>query len=228
MGKYSAGIATQEKIVNSAKKLFYSNGYKKTTIKDICEDADVLRTVFCYYFRDKGDLADHISDYINDKISKALFQEILSNHQPIDDLLLSIYSSTWFFYNIMCDIHLNVFYAEVLVDNSKMLLGNDFYRKIFQSLYRCCGKKPNSKEFELFFTYSTAVPGVFLYRYLTKSFQLTKEEIVEYLHRKVLCSLDIPEQKQDQIIADAFVMVKASKISFKEIFLEPYFIKQTN
>jgi hypothetical protein len=44
MGKYSAGIATQEKIVNSAKKLFYSNGYKKTTIKIFVKTLSFWRT----------------------------------------------------------------------------------------------------------------------------------------------------------------------------------------
>ncbi|MFA0814719.1 MAG: TetR/AcrR family transcriptional regulator [Anaerofustis sp.] len=222
MGKYSAGIATQEKIVNAAKKIFYENGYEKTTIKQICEEAEVLRTVFTYYFSDKSALADHISNYLNLKIMDELIKEATVRNNKTEGLLMDIYASMWFFYNIMSDEHLNRFYAEVLSNNTKLLMGDRYYRTIFQQMYRKSGKNPDSKEFELFFTYSTASPGVFLHHYLIKSSDLTKNEIVEFLNRQVLKSLDIPESEQDTIIEMSFRMIQESDVSFKDLFLSPY------
>ncbi len=228
MGKYNAGIATQEKIVNAAKKIFYEHGYEKTTIKQICEEADVLRTVFTYYFPDKIALADHISNYLNIKLMHALISEQNMRSEKIDDILLFIYASMWFFYNIMSDLHLTRFYAEVLGNNTKILMGDQYYRDLFKKMYLSCGKNPESKEFELFFTYSTASPGVFLYHYLMKSSDLTKEEIVTFLNRQVLNGLGVPEKKREDIILKSLEMIQESDLDFKNVFLSPYTLETYN
>lgn len=228
MGKYNAGIATQEKIVNAAKKIFYENGYEKTTIKQICEEADVLRTLFTYYFPDKIALADYISNYLNIKLMNELTDEQNERVEKSEDILVLIYGSMWFFYSIMSDVHLNRFYAEVLGNNAKILMGDHYYRKIFQDMYLSCGKNPQSKEFELFFTYSTASPGVFLYHYLMKSSDLTKEEIVTFLNRQVLNGLGVPIQKREDIILKSLEMIQESNVDFKKIFLSPYTLEAYN
>lgn len=225
MGKYNAGIATQENIVNAAKIVFYEKGYEKATIKEICAEAKVLRTVFTYYFKDKAEIADHISNYLNIKIMNSLHAEIIKRNEKSDDLLFAVYMSSWFFYNIMCDENLNRFYAEMLSNNFKILLGDRYYRKLFSDLFKYCGKDFHSKEFELFFTYSTSPPGIFLYHYLTKTSDLTKEEIVEYLGRRVLSGLSISTELQDKIMAEAFRLLHNSKVSFKKLFFEPYTIQ---
>ncbi len=225
MGKYNAGIATQENIVNAAKIVFYKKGYEKATIKEICEEAKVLRTVFTYYFKNKADIADLILNYLNIKIREALQIELNEFNESIDDLLINVYGSLWFFYQVMCDENLNRFYAEVLSNNIKMLLGDRCYRKFFSDMYKFCNKDPNCKEFDLFFTYSTSSPGIYLYHYLTKSSDLTKEEIVEYLNRRVLSGLYIPTELQDKLIADAFRLLHNSKVNLKKLFFEPYTIQ---
>ncbi|MFZ7132422.1 MAG: TetR/AcrR family transcriptional regulator [Eubacteriales bacterium] len=222
MGNYTSGLITQEKIVNSAKRLFYEFGYKKTTIKAICEDAKVLRTVFVYYFKDKAEIADFISNLMNSALMNALMIELRMKDEALDELVFNIYSSAWFFIKIMSDININRFYAEVLGSNSNMLLGDAFYRSLFKKMYRACGKNTESKEFELFFTYNTSPPGAFLNQYLEGLVDLTKEEIAEFMSRQVLSGLSIEGKRQEDIIETVLSKVQESKINFKEIFLSPY------
>ena len=50
MPLYKKGIESKNKIYQSAKKMFYEYGYKKTTIEKIAEDADVPVGLVTYYF----------------------------------------------------------------------------------------------------------------------------------------------------------------------------------
>ena len=47
---------SKEKILNSAIKLFATNGFDGTSIRDICKDAGVNVCMISYYFGGKKDL----------------------------------------------------------------------------------------------------------------------------------------------------------------------------
>jgi AcrR family transcriptional regulator len=64
----SKGQATKDRIVKSALRLFHRQGYKQTTIDDICEASGVKRGNLFYYFDNKEEIA-HAA------ISKALGKE---------------------------------------------------------------------------------------------------------------------------------------------------------
>ena len=49
MAKYIPGIETKEKLMNSAKYLFYEKGFNKTTIQDIANVSGIRRSLFFYY-----------------------------------------------------------------------------------------------------------------------------------------------------------------------------------
>lgn len=51
---------TKERISRTAFELFEKNGFRKTTIPAICEAADVSRSTFFHYFKNKGAI---LSDY---------------------------------------------------------------------------------------------------------------------------------------------------------------------
>ncbi|MCQ4822927.1 helix-turn-helix domain-containing protein, partial [Eubacterium callanderi] len=53
----------------SAKKIFYQNGYDKTTVKDIITDARTKQGLLNYYFGAKENLAVQIyKDFCNDVV----------------------------------------------------------------------------------------------------------------------------------------------------------------
>jgi TetR/AcrR family transcriptional repressor of nem operon len=53
----SRGEATKATIIGAARHLFKYQGYKKTTIDDICEAASIKRGNLYFYFRSKEELA---------------------------------------------------------------------------------------------------------------------------------------------------------------------------
>ena len=56
---------TREKIVNTAWKLFYEEGFGETTINDIIREADISKGTFYYYFRSKDDLLSTLSEILD-------------------------------------------------------------------------------------------------------------------------------------------------------------------
>lgn len=60
MGKYENGISTHQVILDTAKKLFYTNGYESTSIEDICREAHVRRSSLYYHFKTKDQILDQV------------------------------------------------------------------------------------------------------------------------------------------------------------------------
>ena len=56
---------TREKIINTAWKLFYEEGFGETTINDILREADITKVTFYYYFRSKYDLLSTLSEILD-------------------------------------------------------------------------------------------------------------------------------------------------------------------
>ncbi len=71
----SKGQATKERIFRSALKLFHHQGYKQTTIDDICEASGVKRGNLFYYFDSKEQIAHAAISHALDK-EKAFFDSI--------------------------------------------------------------------------------------------------------------------------------------------------------
>ncbi len=61
---------TEEKIIESAEKLFYQKGKAGTSMQDIADDAAINRTLLNYYFRSK------------DQLFEAVFRNALSGFLP--------------------------------------------------------------------------------------------------------------------------------------------------
>jgi AcrR family transcriptional regulator len=105
-------LSAEEKILNSARRVFLLYGFQATTIKRIATDAKVSKTAIHYYYRSKEKLYDNvvreigreILDYRNDtdgnlsvglfvlnefKSNRVLFVKALNNYNKLkwDDIL---------------------------------------------------------------------------------------------------------------------------------------------
>lgn len=56
---------TREKIIKTAWKLFYEEGFAETTINDIIREADISKGTFYYYFNSKDDLLSTLSEVLD-------------------------------------------------------------------------------------------------------------------------------------------------------------------
>ncbi|MBR2801515.1 MAG: TetR/AcrR family transcriptional regulator [Erysipelotrichaceae bacterium] len=62
---YKTGVETRLRILENAKRLFYRNGYKQTSVDMICRASDAKLGTFTYYFPKKNDLLSVIySEYM--------------------------------------------------------------------------------------------------------------------------------------------------------------------
>ncbi|MBC3795568.1 TetR/AcrR family transcriptional regulator [Acetobacterium tundrae] len=61
---YEKGVQTRNHLYQTAKQLFYTQGYEKTRIKDIVETAGMPIGLFTYYFKTKDNIVHEIySEY---------------------------------------------------------------------------------------------------------------------------------------------------------------------
>lgn len=56
------GEATKDKLIKTARYLFKHQGYKNTTIDNICTASDIRRGNLYFYFKSKEDLAHAVID----------------------------------------------------------------------------------------------------------------------------------------------------------------------
>ena len=56
---------TREKIIKTAWKLFYEEGFAETTINDIIREADISKGTFYYYFNSKDDMLGTLSEVLD-------------------------------------------------------------------------------------------------------------------------------------------------------------------
>lgn len=81
---------TKERIFQTAFRLFEENGFRKTTIPDICEEAHVSRSTFFHYFKSKAAILSEyrfgFADYL-EKASRELPPD-LSGKEKVRRLLL--------------------------------------------------------------------------------------------------------------------------------------------
>ncbi len=57
MANKKKGMETRKLIVRTATRLFYERGFADVTVKDICDEADIPKSLYYYYYKDKMELA---------------------------------------------------------------------------------------------------------------------------------------------------------------------------
>ena len=77
---------TKSRIVTSAWKLFYEQGYDSTTIDDIVEDSCTSKGSFYHYFKSKDDLPASLS-YLFDEKYAELAESMPPHMLPMDKLV---------------------------------------------------------------------------------------------------------------------------------------------
>lgn len=80
------GRNTKGRIVCAAWKLFYEQGYEKTTVEDIIFESETSRGSFYHYFSGKDDLLGSLSMIFDDKYEE--LKNTLSEDMPTDEKLV--------------------------------------------------------------------------------------------------------------------------------------------
>ena len=211
-----AGIRTKELIVNTAKKLFYEFGYDDVSITQICQEADITRTKFFYYFKNKEEIADFVCNDVLRNCEIKYFNIVLKLYSK--NLAVGVGVAIYvYFASIIENENLLRFYSEVLKSNTASLIGNASYRSILAMLASKAGLDKES--FDIYYIATTSVPGTLLYAYKTGVLK-DKEEVLNFILQTAIAPLF--KTKADRIISDVVSDVKGFRIDLATEFLSEY------
>ncbi len=180
-----AGAQTKELIVNTAKRLFYDVGFNDVSLSQICNEAGITRTKYFYYFKNKEELADLISNDVIRYCENTMGSSILKKYYK-DPTTGAGVATYLYFRAIMADENLLRFYTEVLQSNSASLIGNNSYRSMLMML-ALKSKLPKS-QFDIYYIATTSLPGPILYAY-GNGLLKDKDVILDYLLKSAIYPL---------------------------------------
>lgn len=173
---YDKGVQTRNHLYQTAKQIFYSQGYEKTKIKDIVQVADTPLGLFTYYFKTKDNLVHEIySEYykqINDFI----------DHLTIDGLDNSIFRhallSQIYFDRILSNDNNRRFYYEILKKASNYRIAGDFIRSIYRRYIEEYHLVISEKEFDNYLYIDFGGRREYFLNYFEKPLNDTVEEMI--------------------------------------------------
>ena len=67
----------RESLLDSAFSLFINNGFSKTSISDIVNNAGVAKGTFYLYFKDKYDIRNHLIAHKASQVFQAAYSDLL-------------------------------------------------------------------------------------------------------------------------------------------------------
>ncbi len=117
--KIKSTQSSKEKIFNTAKKMMYENGYKKTTIEKIAQNAGVPKGLVTYYYKKEKIVSDLYLDFyirVENRVASCLGEK-LENHFQRHFILSKI------FYNVILkdknntELYMEIVENELLTDN---------------------------------------------------------------------------------------------------------------
>ena len=73
----------RESLLDSAFSLFIDNGFNKTSISDIVNNAGVAKGTFYLYFKDKYDIRNHLIAHKASQIFQAAYADLLRHPDTV-------------------------------------------------------------------------------------------------------------------------------------------------
>lgn len=213
---YSAGIQTRKKILSSAKKLFYVNGFKKTSLQQIAKDAGIRQSLLYYYFESKDTLATEIFLELNVTHDRMILDEIKRRKLIISKTVeRSLYVASYF---RLCLLNQNLaaFIAEV---NEIDLQYNDAFT---QSAYKAIiDDNPSSLDettFEFIVIQNLGINTLLFRLFTTNILKATIDEIIRFKVIQLLKSLSIRKERINILLEEIFNLEKDIQFNLIDYF----------
>ncbi len=126
---------TKNKIVKTAWKLFYEQGYENTTVDQIIKECKISKGVFYYYYNAKDELLSSLS-YMFDEEYKRMMDTFPQGMNSFDQLILMSKQLFKFIEdNVPVDILALLYSSQVIKKGEKHLLDqNRYYYKAIKQV----------------------------------------------------------------------------------------------
>lgn len=175
---YQKGIETRNRIIQSAKILFYENGYNKTTVKMIKNHSQVSLSAIPYYFKKKDEIVKVIyNSFLRDIYS--FLDEIIT--KDIDSYLKHFYASKIYYYLIFKDENNDRFYYEVSVVESNYELLDPIMGKINKNYAADFNIEKTEEQFKLIRMCDSGSRREILQNYYNRSIDITVDELIDFI-----------------------------------------------
>lgn len=117
MRRKTKGEMTKERIYNSAKELFYKQGYNTTTIQQIADHSETTLGSMTYHFATKETFVAKIFDVYLNSIHESLNKKLIG-YKPINSFETHFYLTMVWYHHLLNDQHVNNFYYEISQNDS--------------------------------------------------------------------------------------------------------------
>ncbi len=156
MANKKKGMETRKLIVRTATRLFYERGFADVTVKDICDEADIPKSLYYYYYKDKMELATLMWRAFLVEAYKAASDDGKYSAQSEDEMDRSVFYIAYSLSLFKDEQLLRIFSEAVYEMPAFWFSGNGI--SFGASAYQSRGTKLSRKEFELMSSYLGTLP----------------------------------------------------------------------
>jgi len=213
---YATGIQTREKILNSAKKLFYENGFARVTLQQIAKEAGIRQSLLYYYFEGKDTIATEIFLEFNVTHDKMIVDEIKQKNLKISKTVeRSLYVASYF---RLCLLHpkLAAFIAEV--NEIDLQYKDAFTHNAYKAIINDNPSSLDETPFEFIVIQNIGINTLIFRLFTTNQLKATVDEIVRYKVILLLKSLSIEKEQINQILNEVFELEKNMQFDLIDYF----------
>lgn len=177
MSNYSAGLERKEIIINQAKRMFYDQGFKEVTMKEICISLNISQSLIFHYFKDKVDLVTAIYDWANDLLMDEIFSVLCKTYNDKSALVKELAHNGMIIKSIMDDANLYRFYAEMALVNPLFMRSAKNIQRNLKFNKRFKINKSNA-ELEMDNIYAASSAHLMLNMYLNKEMKISQRKFI--------------------------------------------------
>ncbi|GFZ24360.1 hypothetical protein CMETHOX_22830 [Lacrimispora indolis] len=201
MPKYKKGLLTDIHIIESAKKLFYENGFHKTSIRDICSLANIKIGTFTYYYKKKEDLIKSIyADYL---MNHYVLVDSAARDSYLNSLQKNAYAILPYYIGLFDDPKTIKFHQEVLSMGSLYDYMHLNLKRIYHSFIRDLHLDITERELSYISSADLGVRRELTLEYINGEFDGDCTELFKQIYTMMGRLFKIPERLMQQYIVEA-------------------------
>ncbi|MBF7095913.1 TetR/AcrR family transcriptional regulator [Alkalibacter mobilis] len=223
MPVYKTGEKSRNKIIDACKELFYLNGFKKTTYKDICEKASSNPGLINYYFKTKKKIGEIIYGNFYVEIKAGVEDFLIENYGEYDLQVGTCIEILVINALLKRDENLERFYYDMCIE------GVEYDMKILKYFYRLHVdryKLPLTEEqIRLIWVANTSIGIGIAKKYIEGYLHSDEKELYEFRVRLMYNSMGIEKDKIDDIIKRAYEIFEHVGVSLEDYFVIKIFKK---
>lgn len=220
MPKYSPGIKTEEKILSSARELFWNKGFAETTLQEICHSAGIRQSLLFYYFKDKTDLAKTVFNTFSEMHDSLLCAKLEEKNLKISKTVERCLFVTSYFRLSLEHPSLARFIAEI--NDGYIMMDSSFVRARYEALVSEHPKALEETSMDLILLENLSLNSFLFHFYLNKRIDCTQDEIINFKIKHLLRSLYIETPQIDRYLEETLDLERQFCFSVNEQFEVTY------